>query len=155
MKKTLGEEIKQAKPFQSLEQEAFLSILRTAAVLEDQFEQLLRPAGITGTQYNVLRILKGAEPEGLCCNDVRDRMLTRMPDVPRLLERMEAAGLIRRVRDTQDRRMVRTHVTEKGLALLAELEQAVAEEHQRRLGHLDAARLRELIDLLSDVRSAT
>jgi DNA-binding MarR family transcriptional regulator len=145
-------EIQQKLPFKSLEQEAHLNIVRTASVLEDAFEQILKPAGITNAQYNVLRILRGAEPDGLCRNDVRDRMLTRMPDMTRLLDRMEAAGLVTRTRDAEDRRIVTTRISAKGRRLVDKLDAAVAEEHQQRLGHLNKTELRQLIELLSAVR---
>ena len=95
---TLRDEIKQNKPFESLEQEAQLNIIRTGSLLLDDVEQFLKPYGVTATQYNVLRILRGAHPAGLCRNELRDRMLTRMPDVTRLLDRMEEVGLVERER---------------------------------------------------------
>jgi DNA-binding MarR family transcriptional regulator len=152
MTKELREEIQQKQPFRSLEQEAHLNIVRTAAVLTDQFEQLLAPFGITPSQYNVLRILRGSEPKGLCRNEVRDRMLTRMPDMTRLLDRMERAGLVVRTRGTEDRRLVSTGITEKGRQILDQLEGPVAAEHSRRLSHLDETQLHNLIDLLGQVR---
>src|SRR5687768_15750714 len=122
MPPTLRDELKQRKPFTSLEEEASLSVVRTSAMLIDTFERMLKPHGITGTQYNVLRILRGAGPDGLCRNDLRDRMITRMPDVTRLLDRMEESGFIDRARETSDRRMVMTRITAKGRRLLDELE---------------------------------
>src|SRR3954466_9186571 len=126
MPSTLREELKQNKPFNSIEQEALLSVVRSSADLMDRFELFLRPYGITGTQYNVLRILRGAEPEGLCRNELRDRMLTRMPDVTRLLDRMEEAGLVERTRGEEDRRMVNTRLTPRALELLSTLDPLVA-----------------------------
>ncbi len=152
MTSTLRDELRQRKPFTSLEQEAFLSIGRTAATLRDDFEQMLKPHGITTTQYNVMRILRGAEPAGLCRNEVRDRLVTRMPDVTRLLDRMEAAGLISRARSTEDRRLVGTRLTRRGRQLVDSLDRVVAAEHQRRLGHLSHSQLRTLIELLARVR---
>lgn len=152
MTSALRDEIRQSRPFGSPEQEAYLNIVRTAAMLMDRFEQMLKPFGITSAQYNVLRILRGAEPQGLCRNDLRDRMLTRMPDVTRLLDRMEEAGLVVRSRNAEDRRLVTTRITDQGRRLLDELEGPVLEEHQCRLGHLDEAQLRDLTDLLSRVR---
>lgn len=145
-------EIQQTRPFKSLEQEAFLNIVRTASVLQDSFDQVLKPAGITSAQYNVLRILQGAEPDGLCRNEVRDRMLTRMPDMTRLLDRMETAGLVSRTRDSDDRRVVTTRISAKGSRLLEKLDSAVAGEHQRRLNHLTKTQLKTLVELLSAVR---
>jgi DNA-binding MarR family transcriptional regulator len=154
MNKTLRDEIRQKRPFQSLEQEAFLSLVRTTALLSDQFERTLKAAGVTFAQYNVLRILRGAEPEGLCRNEIRDRMLTRMPDMTRLLDRMEEAGLVSRSRDDDDRRMVRTHVTVEGRLLLDDVADQVADEHRRRLGCLGAERLQVLVEILGEVRRA-
>ncbi|HEY0670724.1 MAG TPA: MarR family transcriptional regulator [Longimicrobiales bacterium] len=145
-------EIQQTRPFKSLEQEAFLNIVRTASVLQDSFDQVLKPAGITSAQYNVLRILQGAEPDGLCRNEVRDRMLTRMPDMTRLLDRMETSGLVSRTRDSEDRRVVTTRISTKGSRLLEKLDRAVAGEHERRLSHLTKTQLKSLIELLSAVR---
>jgi DNA-binding MarR family transcriptional regulator len=149
----LREDLRQRKPFTSLEQEAQLNVVRTASLLIDSFEQMLRPYGITATQYNVLRILRGAEPDGLCRNELRDRMLTRMPDVTRLLDRMEDAKLVARARDTEDRRLVSTRITPKGLRLLDELDEAVTQEHMRRFHHLNKTQLKSLIELLNAVRS--
>ena len=152
MTPALRDELRQRKPFRSLEQEAHLNIVRTAAVLADAFEQMLKPAGITGAQYNVLRILRGAEGDGLCRNELRDRLLTRMPDVTRLLARMEEAGLVARARDADDRRLVTTRITARGRRVVDELDAAVAKEHRRRLGHLDADQLGTLIELLTLIR---
>jgi DNA-binding MarR family transcriptional regulator len=107
------------------------------------------------SQYNVLRILRGSEQEGLCRNALRDRMLSRMPDVTRLLDRMEDAGLVSRTRDAEDRRLVTTRITEQGRQLLDDLEVAVAGEHQRHLGHLSEAQLRTLIELLTEARGCS
>jgi DNA-binding MarR family transcriptional regulator len=152
MSPDLREELRQRKPFTSLEQEAQLNVVRTASLLVDSFEQMLKPHGITATQYYVLRILRGAEPDGLCRNELRDRMLTRMPDVTRLLDRMEDAKLVARARDSEDRRLVSTRITPKGLRLLEELDDAVTQEHMRRFHHLTKAQLKSLIDLLNAVR---
>ena len=148
----LRDELRQKRPFQSLEQEAHLNLLRTAAVLNDRFELMLKPAGITPQQFNVLRILRGAEPDGLCRNELRDRMLSRMPDMTRLLDRMEEAGLVVRERGDRDRRLVRTHITPRGLEILASLDDQVVAEHQQALGHLTEEQLRTLIALLTIAR---
>jgi DNA-binding MarR family transcriptional regulator len=153
MVKTLAEEIKQTKPFTSLQQEAQLSIIRTGATLMDEIEQFLKPYEITATQYNVLRILRGSEPKGLCRNELRDRMLTRMPDMTRLLDRLEVAGLVGRERQSEDRRMVRSRISSAGLELLADLDAVTQQEEKRRFGHLNDDQLRTLIDLLAIVRS--
>ena len=148
----LQEERKQSKPFQSLEQEALLSIERTAAVLTHGVADALRRYEITPTQYNVLRILRGAGEQGLCRNEVRDRLVAQVPDVTRLLDRMEEMGLVERERAEDDRRMVLTRLTRKGAQLLARTDEPVARLHRQQLGHLSAARLRTLIDLLADAR---
>lgn len=148
----LQDEIKQTKPFGSTEQEAMLNVIRTAAVLNDRLDAIVRPYGITLPQYNVLRILRGAEPKALCRNDIRDRMVTRMPDMTRLLDRMESGGLVRRVREGDDRRMVSTWLTERGHALLDELDPVIDQEQKRYFGPLGEGRRRELIELLTAVR---
>jgi DNA-binding MarR family transcriptional regulator len=152
MDTTLGEEIGRTKPFASLHQEAYLGILRTAAGLEHGLSEMLKPHGITHTQYNVLRILRGAGDRGLCRNDVRDRMVAKVPDATRLLDRMEAMGLIERQRDSEDRRYVTARITPEGRALLEELDDPVLELHDRQLGALEADELRTLIGLLQSIR---
>jgi DNA-binding MarR family transcriptional regulator len=149
---TLRDEIKQNKPFGSLEQEALLSIERTAAVLGHAIAEALKTHGITPTQFNALRILRGAGPSGLCRNEVRDRLIAQVPDVTRLLDRLEEMKLIERERDATDRRMVNARITPSGLQLLAELDEPVAEMHERQLGHMSDSDLRTLIDLLAVAR---
>jgi DNA-binding MarR family transcriptional regulator len=153
--KTLRDELKMTKPFKSVEEEAILSIARTAALLEHAGSEALKPFGLTITQYNVLRILRGAGDAGLCRNEVGARLVTRVPDVTRLLDRMEAGGLIVRHRGGEDRRYVTTRVTEKGLKLLEKIDLELPAIHSRQLGHVAQKRLRELIELLREVRSAT
>jgi DNA-binding MarR family transcriptional regulator len=148
----LQEELKQSKPFATLEQEALLSIERTAAILSHAVADALRPYGITPTQYNVLRILRGAGEQGLCRNEVRDRLVAQVPDVTRLLDRMEEMGFVDRERAADDRRMVYTRITRKGIQLLARLDEPVARLHQRQLGHLGSAKLRTLVRLLAEAR---
>jgi DNA-binding MarR family transcriptional regulator len=154
MMPSLRDELRQTKPFASLEEEALLSIVRTSAVLMDQFERLLRPYRITATQYNVLRILRGSEPHGLSRNELRDRMLTRMPDVTRLLDRMEGAGLVARVRGEEDRRLVTTRITKSALATLAELDPIVVADHTRRFRCASDSDLRSLIKTLAGLRAS-
>lgn len=149
----LREELKQQKPFRSLEQEAELNLVRTANLLTDAFEQMLKPYGITGTQYNVLRILRGAGPGGLCRNEVSERLLTRMPDATRLLDRMEDAGLVSRTRSSEDRRLVSTQLTKKGSQLVDSLDDVVEKQHADQLGHLSEKQLRTLVELLTAIRS--
>lgn len=153
MSTTLQQELRQTKPFRSIEQEALLSVVRTSADLMDRFELFLRPYGITGTQYNVLRILRGSEPEGLCRNELRDRMITRMPDVTRLLDRMEEAGLVERTRDTEDRRMVSSRITKRGLDILATLDPLVAENEKQYFAGITREQTQTLIDVLQAIRN--
>ena len=152
MPNRLRAEIRQAKPFRSTREEAYLSVVRTAAVLTHGFADALKEFGVTPTQYNVLRILRGAGEGGLCRNEVRDRLIAQVPDVTRLLDRMEEAGHVARERDETDRRLVATRITSRGLRLLDELERPVAATHQRQLGHMTDAQLKTLIDLLEVAR---
>ena len=155
MSPTLQQDLRQTKPFSSLQQEAYLSVVRTTSALTDRVEDLLKPFGITATQYNVLRILRGAGQDGLCRNELRDRMLTRMPDMTRLLDRMEEAGLVTRSRERDDRRMVLTQITERGRELLGELDRPMTQLHREQLSQLNDAQLRSLIDLLTLVREGS
>jgi DNA-binding MarR family transcriptional regulator len=152
MTPSLQTEIRQRKPFASLEQEASLSISRSAALLEHAAAEALKPHGLTPTQYNALRILRGSEPEGLCRNEVRDRLIARVPDATRLLERLEEMALVVRAREGDDRRFVRARITRAGLDLLALLDPVVEQLHRRQLGHLGERKLRALVDLLAETR---
>ena len=151
--KTLRDELKMGKPFKSVEEEALLSIARTAAILEHAGAEALKPFKLTITQYNVLRILRGAGDAGLCRNEVGQRLVTKVPDVTRLLDRMDAAGLIVRQRGGEDRRFVATRITEKGLKLLEKIDRELPAMHGRLLGHVAQKRLRELVALLEEVRA--
>ena len=153
----LQHELGKKRPFDSVEQEAYLNVIRTADVLVRDTAEVMKPAGLSPTQYNVLRILRGmactgGPATGLACREIADRMLTRDPDMTRLLDRMEKRGLISRCREERDRRVVRTCITEAGLKLLESLEEAVHESHRRQLGHLGAEKLNQLISLLEEAR---
>ncbi|PYR66640.1 MAG: MarR family transcriptional regulator [Acidobacteria bacterium] len=148
----LQAELKQHKPFRSLKEEALVSIVRTSAVLEHAFEAALKPHGITVTQYNVLRILRGSEPQGLCRSEIAERLVRQAPDVTRLLDRLEDAKLIARQRGGEDRRYVVTRITRAGLALLTDIERQIDAIHSEQIGHLDEPQLRKLISLLAAVR---
>ena len=152
MPSQLQAELKQARPFKSLEEEANLSIQRTAALLEHAFEAALKPHRLTATQYNVLRILRGSEPAGLCRSEIAERLVRQVPDVTRLLDRLEDSKLIVRQRAGEDRRYVVTRITRSGLHLLEEVQHRIDEIHRKQLGHLDQAQLRKLIALLAAVR---
>ncbi len=136
-----------------LEDRLFMSLQKTADSLGLQAIQLLKPHGLTGAQYNVLRILRGAEPLGLACSGIGERMISHDPDMTRLLDRMEKRGLITRARQTTDRRVVKTRITPAGLSLLKGLDQPVRELHKRQFRHMPAARLKTLAELLEEVRA--
>ena len=152
MPNDLLRDIQQSKPFSSLEEEAFLNLARTASALGDGLELLLKEFGISAAQYNVLRILRGAGQAGLCRNEIRDRLVARMPDVTRLLDRLETLGLVRRMRDTEDRRQVGTFLTKAGDELLTTLDEPIANAHRKQLRHLTADELRTLIALTTRAR---
>ncbi|MDR0787184.1 MAG: MarR family transcriptional regulator [Gemmatimonadota bacterium] len=154
MSQTLRDELRQDKPVNSLCEEAALSVLRTEALVVERLDRVLAPHGLSMPQYNVLRILRGAGRGGLCRNEVRDRLISRMPDVSRLLDRMESAGLVYRVRSTEDRRLVNTTLTPKGRMLVDVLDEEVVAAHETLLGHLSNEQLQTLIDLLSLARAA-
>ena len=152
---SLGREIKKRRPFEVLEEEAMLNVVRTADVLQRELTDLFRPFDLSQTQYNVLRILRGALDEaegGLACGEIAARMITRDPDVTRLLDRLEKRALISRSRDEKDRRIVFARITSAGKKLLAELDPRVAEAHKERLGHMSREDLRQLIALLEAAR---
>ncbi len=151
----LQAEIKQKKPFAGAEVEAFLNIQRTSDALARGLAGVLKPAGLSGPQYNILRILRGASAAGCACRDLGERMVTRDPDITRLLDRLEARGLVARERGREDRRVVKTCITEKGLRVLEELDAPILALHARLLGHLGERRLRALIDLLEAAREKT
>jgi len=133
------------------EEAAFLDLLRTTDVLSRGPARVLKTEDLSPTQYNVLRILRGA-PEGLPCGEIANRMITRDPDVTRLLDRLEKRELISRWRELKDRRTVLARITPEGLKLLARLDEPVQAAHRKQLGHLGRNRLRALADLLHAAR---
>jgi DNA-binding MarR family transcriptional regulator len=136
----------------ALEARVFVSLMRTADALARGAEALLKPYGLSGTQYNILRILRGAGEKGLACREVGSRLISRDPDITRLLDGMESRGLIIRAREMKDRRVVKTRITVEGLRLLEELDKPVQELHRRQLRHLPAVQLRQLSNLLNRAR---
>jgi DNA-binding MarR family transcriptional regulator len=136
-----------------LEAEVFVNLLRTADALARGAEALLKSAGLSATQYNVLRILRGAGSEGLACSEIGCRMISRDPDITRLLDRMESRGLIARARGKEDRRVVKTRITAEGLRVLEKLDAPVRDLHLRQLHHIPAKELQQLSRLLERVRS--
>jgi MarR family transcriptional regulator, 2-MHQ and catechol-resistance regulon repressor len=149
---TLREELKKRSQFDSPHQEAMLNVLRTADLLAAAFERLFRRYRLTNSQYNVLRILRG-EGQPLSCGEIASRLINRMPDITRLVDRLEQTKLARRVRTRQDRRLVLIEITPAGLDLLARLDGPVANLHQEQLGHLTHRQLHELSRLLEAART--
>jgi DNA-binding MarR family transcriptional regulator len=147
----LQAEIKQTKPFTSPTAEALLSVLRTAAVLEHHLSEVLKPYGITHTQYNVLRILRGAGTTGLCGREVAERLVSKVPDISRLLDRMEEMQLIDRERDPADRRHVTARISSKGLRVLEQTTPGLSVV-ERRFAGLEPERVNLLIESLAQIR---
>src|SRR6266852_5340826 len=133
------------------EDRAFIALQRAADKLAQQVEQVLKSSGLTGAQYNVLRILRGAEPDGLACSTISERMISHDPDMTRLLDRMEKRDLITRQRQTDDRRVVKTRITSAGLELLKQLDHPIRELHKKQFAHMGNARVKELADLLEEI----
>jgi len=134
------------------EEAAFVELLRTTDMLSRGLVRVLKTEDVSTTQYNVLRILRGA-PDGLPCGEIASRMITRDPDVTRLLDRLEKRDLISRCRETKDRRTVMARITPGGLELLGRLDEPVQATHRKQLGHLGRERLRDLGELLRSSRS--
>jgi DNA-binding MarR family transcriptional regulator len=151
----LQDEIRQKAPFASVEQEAYLNLLRTAEALSQQVEKLLRASGLSGTQYNVLRILRGAGPAGLTCGETGERMVTHDPDITRLLDRLEKRKLITRARDARDRRVVTARITRQGLRLLEELNEPLAGLQRKLFSHMAKQDLKKLSLLLESARECS
>lgn len=152
MPTSIQAELKQRKPYRTLEQEAVVSLARTAALLEHAAADVLKPYGLTPTQYNALRILRGSEPEGLGRNEVRDRLVSPVPDASRLLDRLVEQGLVVRTRGREDRRVVVARITRAGLDLIAPLDGVLERLHRRQVGHLGERKLRTLVNLLAEAR---
>jgi DNA-binding MarR family transcriptional regulator len=121
-------------------------------MLTRRADWVLKADDLSHTQYNVLRILRGA-PQGLPCGEIASRMITRDPDVTRLLDRMEKRGLISRCRESRDRRLVLARITPTGLTLVNRLDEPVQKIHREQLGHMGKDRLRALAELLAAARS--
>jgi DNA-binding MarR family transcriptional regulator len=151
-------ELKQTRPFRSREDEAFLNLIRTTELLRREAVELMKRHDLTHAQYNVLRILRGAlreenpEHRARTCGDIADRLVTFEPDVTRLLDKLEKQTCIVRERSATDRRVVRARITDKGLAVLAELDEPIAQNHKKRLGKLGEQRLEQLITMLEELR---
>lgn len=149
----LQAEIRQRKPFVSLEEETYLNLVRTADALTRELELLLQPHGITTTQYNVLRILRGAGDEGATCSAISERLLAFDPDVTRLLDRLEKVQLVQRARSLTDRRVVMTTITRAGLDLLARLDEPLESLLKQQFKGIGRARLTQLVADLEEIRT--
>ena len=134
-----------------LEDQIFVALLKSADALASEADQLMKANGLTSAQYNVLRILRGAGPDGLPCNAIGERMISRDPDMTRLLDRMENRELITRERQKEDRRVVKARITDEGLKLLKKMDAPIRELHKSQFAHMTSARLKSLMDLLSEV----
>ena len=139
----------------SLETRVFVALLRAAERLSQDAEQLVKEQGLTGTQYNVLRILRGSEPAGLPCKGISDRMISHDPDMTRLLDRMEKRNLITRQRQSDDRRVVKTRITSEGLDILRKLDAPVQDLHKRQFRNISGDRLKVLAAALEEILQKT
>jgi DNA-binding MarR family transcriptional regulator len=151
---SLKTEIAQTSPFSSVEEEAILNVMRTSDCLQRAFQQKTRDWGLTSTQYNVLRILRGAQPEGLACAAIGERMIALEPDITRLLGRLKRLKLIRQHRDRQDRRVVWTQISDAGLDLLRAMDPVIQLIPLELLGHIGRGELAEMIRLLELARQS-
>ncbi len=133
-----------------LEDRLFVALLKASDSLASQADQLIKANGLTSAQYNVLRILRGAGPEGLPCNTIAERMISRDPDMTRLLDRMEKRDVITRERQKEDRRVVKARITDGGLKLLKKMDAPIRELHKSQFAHMTSARLKTLMDLLTE-----
>jgi DNA-binding MarR family transcriptional regulator len=147
-------ELGKKNPFDSHEQEAFLSILRTASVLSGDFEHIFKSRGLTEAMYNALRILRGSGERGAMCQELGAHLVSRVPDVTRLVDRLEKKGLAQRIRATHDRRVIYVRISKKGLEALEALDEPVRELHRSQLSHLSAKELLTLAELLAKARKA-
>ncbi len=150
-----SQDYERALTFASPQEEALINLMRSAEYLHRAFQQRLKPSGLTATQYNVLRILRGAIPNGLTCTSIGHRMITPEPDITRLLARLKTQKLIRQERDTHDRRVVHTYLAEKGLGILAQLDAVVDQAPRDLLSALTCEEVRELTRLLSKASCCT
>ena len=152
-KASLAAALKQTRPFVSLEQEVYLSLLRTTSELSHAVDQFFRPFGITSSQYNVLRILRGAGADGLCRNAISERMVTATPDMSRLLDRMEKAGWVTRERAEDDRRQVSTYITKSGMELLETLEKPIRDFLARLFDGAAVSDLKSILKFNDQIRT--
>ena len=148
MCKGIQAEIQQTKPFSNVEDEALVALELTVDRLQWRFSEMLKPHGLSPTQYNALRILRGAKDQGRSCSEIAERMVNRDPDITRLVDRLEHCGLVVRSREGRDRRVITTRITRAGFELLEALDRPVEEFNRSMLSHLGEPQLRGLIKLL-------
>jgi len=148
----LQRELKKNGPFESLEQEAYISLLRTHSLLSVQFDRLFREHGISSPQYNILRILRGQKGDGLPSLEIASQMIACVPDITRLLDRLEKASYVKRERSTDDRRVVNVRITEAGKKLLAKLDKPIRDAELGSLGHMTKKELTEMIQIMVKAR---
>jgi len=153
-KSALQAEIKKKHPFEQIEEEAYLNLLRTSSMLLADFERLFKQHGLSEPQYNVLRILRGADGDGLPSLEIASRMIARVPDITRLIDRLEAAGMVARRRCTKDRRVVYVAITPAALDILARLDEPVLRLHREQFAHMPPAEISRLSRLLEKARRA-
>ena len=153
-KRRLHSELQQSKPFPSLEEEVHVQILFTAQTLNWVVTEALKPAGLSQSQFNVLRILRGARPGAVPAGKIAERMVNRDPDLTRLLDRLEAGGLVEKARDTQDRRVVNVRITDHGLERVESASKAVGQAVRAALSSLGPRALNQLADLLDEARAS-
>jgi DNA-binding MarR family transcriptional regulator len=152
MAKGIQAELKQTKPFSSLAEEAFIALMRTADQLQWKGAELMKEFDVSPTQFNALRILRGAGPQGLPCSEISERMINRDSDITRLLDRLEKRGLAERCRESHDRRVIMARITPAGLGLLKKMDKPVEEFHHNFLGRMGKERLTDLLQLLEEAR---
>jgi DNA-binding MarR family transcriptional regulator len=145
-------ELQQTKPFRHIEEEVFLNLQRSADAMMQEISDILKPFGLSPTQYNVMRILRGAGDAGITCKEIGARMITRDPDITRLLDRLERRRLVTRNRAKEDRRFVSIHITSEGLALLRELDEPIAQRQLALMQHMDKQQLYRIVELLENIR---
>ena len=154
MAKTIQSEIRQTRPFRSLQEQLLINLMRTSRAVEESWLQYLkRTEGLSLSQYNILRILRGARPDSVRITEIGERMIYRDPDVTRLVDRLVREGLARRQPDQDDRRAIRVEITADGLALLARLDEQVDRYTRAVMAGLTAQELRSLDGLLNDIRA--
>jgi DNA-binding MarR family transcriptional regulator len=150
--KLLVNDLQQAKPFRHLEEELFLNIQRTADAMLQEMVDVLRPFGLSPTQYNVLRILRSAGDSGVTCKDIGARMIARDPDITRLLDRLERRNLLTRNRAKEDRRFVAIRITSEGLNLLRDLDAPIERKQLALMQHMGKEQLHSTVELLEQLR---